>query len=129
MTGLSPEELQATVLEQLGAGPGGRKGTIESAETAYNLAQKVINAAYLIPPILAGADQKTGFSSADLKEAYFVFNANTQGGRDIIESELNKILKNSIFDTKCIQIQKLKLDTQEQSDDKENEVKPTKTEK
>lgn len=125
MSGLSPEELAATTLEQLGGGASGRKGTIESAEIAYNLAQKVINSAYLIPPILAGADQKTGFSSADLKEAYFVFNANTQNGRDIIESELNRILDNSVFETRNIEIQKLKLDTQEQSDEKKTEpIKP-----
>ena len=125
MSGLSPEELTATVLENLGSGPSGRKGTIESATIAYDLAQKVINSSYLIPPILAGSDQKTGFAAADLKEAYFVFNANTQGGRSIIESELNRVLKYSIFDTKSISINKLKLDVKE--DSKDQEVEQTKT--
>jgi len=123
MSGLSPEELQATVLENLGSGPNGRKGTIESATIAYDLAQKVINGVYLIPPILAGSDQKTGFASADLKEAYFVFNTVTQGGRDIIESELNRILEKSVFQTRDIKIKKLKLDTQESSDDSTTEAK------
>ena len=127
MSGLSPEEIQSTVLEEIGAGSGGRKGVIESAEVAYNLSQKVINGAYLIPPILAGADQKTGFSSADLKEAYFIFNSITQYGRDTIESELNRILSNSIFNTQSIEIKKLRLDeaeTEETKDDTQIKEKP-----
>lgn len=113
MSGLTPEEMSGTVLEEIGGGAGASKAVIESSGLAYELSQKVINGAYMIPPILAGADQKTGFSQADLKEAYFVFNANTQGGRDIIEAEINRILKNSVFDTKSIKIKKLKLDEDE----------------
>ena len=115
MSGLSEGEIQSTVLEKMGAGD--RKSTIESSAVAFELGQKVINAAYLIPPILAGADQKTGFSSADLKEAYFIFNATTQTGRDVIEAEINRILKNSIFNVEKIQIKKLKLDEDETQDD------------
>jgi hypothetical protein len=116
MSGLAPEDMENTVLEEIGAGAKGSGAAIDAATKAFNLAQKVINAAYLIPPILSGADQKTGFSSADLKEAYFVFNATTQIGRDIIESEINRILKVSIFKTKSIKINKLRLDETEISD-------------
>ena len=63
---------------------------------------------------LAGIDQKTGLSGADLQEAYYVFNAITQGGRDAIESELNLVLANSIFKTQDISIKKLSLDVQEE---------------
>ena len=113
MAGMSPEEMTNTLLEEIGAGAGAAGAIIESATKGYDLAQKVINSAYLIPPILSGADQKTGFSSADLKEAYFVFNAITQEGRDTIESELNEALKISSFNTKSIKIQKLTLDEEE----------------
>lgn len=113
LAGMTPEDMQATVLEKIGTGD--RKSTIESATMAYELAQKVINGAYMIPPILAGSDQKTGFSSADLKEAYFVFNAVTQHGRDTIEAQINRILANSVFKTKSISIKKLKLDIDEEA--------------
>jgi hypothetical protein len=126
MSGLSPEEMSSTVLEEIGGGAGASKAVIESSQLAYELSQKVINGAYMIPPILAGADQKTGFSSADLKEAYFVFNANTQGGRDIIEAELNRILENSIFKTKKISIKKLKLDENEEVEENDSVVNKTK---
>lgn len=112
LSGLAPEEVSNLVLEEIGAGGSG-KTPIENATTAYELDQKVINGVYLIPPILAGADQKTGFSSADLADAYFVFNSITQSGRDTIESELNRVLKNSVFETKSISINKLKLDVEE----------------
>ena len=59
--------------------------------------------------------QKTGLSGADLQEAYYVFNAITQGGRDAIESELNNVLANSIFQTQDISIKKLTLDVQEEN--------------
>jgi hypothetical protein len=126
MSGLSPEEVAATLLEEIGGGAGARGSIISSAADAYSLAQRVINGTYLIPPILAGADQKTGFSSADLKEAYLVFNTITQGGRDVIEAELNRILKASVFNVEPISIRKLKLDEAEM--DTENEaVKPQNT--
>lgn len=129
MSGLAPEEIQATILEEIGGGGGASKAIIESSTLAYELVQKVINGAYMIPPILAGADQKTGFSSADLKEAYFVFNANTQGGRDIIEAELTRILSNSIFKTKSIKIKKLKLDEDEEQDEKNGDPGSTEANK
>jgi hypothetical protein len=116
MSNMSPEEMQNTVLEEIGSGGSGKASVIESATKGYELSQKVINGAYLIPPILSGADQKTGFSSADLADAYFVFNAVTQEGRDTIESELNKALKISIFNTKQIKIEKLTLDVEEEGD-------------
>lgn len=112
MSGLAPEDIGATFLEQIGAGGSG-KTPIENATTAYELDQKVINGVYLIPPMLAGADQKTGFSQSDLADAYFVFNSITQSGRDTIESELNRVLGNSVFPVKKISINKLKLDVDE----------------
>ncbi len=117
LSDLSPEEVNATVLEEIGGGKGNSSSQIENSTKAFDLNQKVINGAYLIPPILAGADQKTGFSSADLKEAYFVFNAVTQNGRDTIESELNKILTISIFPVKSIKINKLELDIEETAEE------------
>lgn len=111
--GLSPDEVNSTLLEELGSGGSGAKAIIESAAASYELSQKPIHGAYLIPPILAGADQQTGFSSDDLEDGYKVFNAITQEGRDIIESQLNKILANSVFDTKSISIKRLKFDKEE----------------
>lgn len=112
--GLSPEDLSATLLEEIGGGGAGSKAIIESAKLAYELDQRVITGAYLIPPALAGVDNKTGFSGEDLKEAYFTFNAITQPGRDMIESELNRVLEHSIFKARDIKIKKLKLDIDEQ---------------
>lgn len=112
-SGLSPEEVSNTLLEEMGGGGAGSKAIIESAKMAFELNREVITGAYLIPPSLAGIDQATGFSGADLKEAYFVFNTITQGGRDAIENELNSILKHSIFKNKAIKIQKLSLDLEE----------------
>ena len=113
-SGLSPEEVNSTLLEEMGGGGAGSKAVIESAKMAYELDREVITGAYLIPPALAGIDQKTGFSGADLQEAYYVFNALTQGGRDAIEAELNSILNESVFKTRDISIKKLTLDTQEE---------------
>jgi len=109
-SGLSPEEVQSTLLEEMGGGGSGSKAIIESSKMAYELNREVITGAYLIPPSLAGIDQKSGFSGDDLKEAYFVFNAITQGGRDSIQSEINNILKHSIFECQEIKLNKLKLD-------------------
>lgn len=110
LSGLSPEEMQHTILEEISAGNGSSGSVIENCTKTYDLDQKVITGAYLIPPALAGIDYKTGFSSNDLKEAYFVFNATTQTGRETIEAELNRILKNSIFDVKEVKLQKLALE-------------------
>lgn len=113
LSGLAPEDLQATLLEEIGGGSGARSSIVDSAKTAYELDKEVINGAYLIPPALAGIDQKSGFSGKDLEEAYFIYNAITQGGRDVIESELNRVLDSSIFKTRNIAIKKLKLDIEE----------------
>jgi len=109
MSGISPDDLQATVLEEIGGG-NNTVGIIKSVTEAYNLSQKVINGAYHIPPILAGADQKTGFSAPDLRDGYFVMNAVTQGGRNAIENGINRILEKSIFPIKKVELQKLHLD-------------------
>lgn len=108
LAGLSEEAMKGTVLEEIGGGSG-RTGIIESARSAYELNREVINGTYLIPPALAGIDQKSGFSGADLQEAYDVFNSITQTDRDTIESELGRILKNSIFKIDGIKIEPLKL--------------------
>ena len=112
MPDVNPETIHAHVLEEFGSGASGNS-VMDNIQKSYNLCHKVINGAYLIPPILAGADQQTGFSAPDLKSAYFVFNTQTQEGRDTIEAEINKILKNSVFKTKSIKINKLKLDEEE----------------
>lgn len=113
-SGLSPEEVSNTLLEEMGGGGSAKSSIIESAKLAYELDREVITGAYLIPPSLAGIDQKSGFSGADLQEAYYVFNAVTQGGRDAIEAELNSILEYSIFKTRDVSIKKLTLDVQEE---------------
>jgi len=112
-SGLSEEEVKNTLLEEIGSGAGGAKTIIDTASATYSLCRSAIIGAYLIPPILAGADQATGFTTQELKDAYFVFNANTQEGRSIIEREVNKILKVSNFKTKEIHIKKLSLDEEE----------------
>jgi hypothetical protein len=112
-SGLSPEEVQSTLLEEMGGGGAGSKAVIESSKLAYELSREVITGAYLIPPALAGIDKSSGFSGEDLKEAYFVFNATTQGGRESIQSEINNVLKHSTFDIKKIKINKLRLDLEE----------------
>ena len=113
-SGLSPEEVGNTLLEEMGGGGAGSRAIIESAKMAYELNREVISGAYLIPPALAGIQQSSGFSGADLQEAYFVFNAITQGGRDAIEAELNSILENSVFKTRDVSIKKLTLDLQDE---------------
>jgi hypothetical protein len=109
MSGLSPEEMQNTTLEKIGSGGSGTT-IMDNCTVTYDLDQKVITGAYLIPPALAGIDVSTGFSSEDLKEAYFAFNAFTQDGRDSIQTELNRILKHSVFPVKEIKLKKLTLD-------------------
>ena len=112
-SGLDPETLNSTLLEEIGSGGAGSKAVIESATLTYELDHRVITGAYQIPPALAGVDNSTGFSGEDLAEAYFVFNAITQNGRDAIEAQLNRILENSIFNTKSIKIKKLSLEDEE----------------
>lgn len=110
LSGLSPDEVQNSILEEIGSGGAGSSAIIESCTKTYELAHKVINGAYLIPPILSGADQKIGFSSSDLKDAYFVFNSVTQPGREAIESCINRVLAKGNFSVKSIKLQKLTLD-------------------
>jgi hypothetical protein len=110
MSGLSPDEVNNNLLEEVGSGGSGAAAIIESCTKTYELAHKVINGAYLIPPILAGGDQKTGFSSSDLTDAYFVFNAVTQPARDTIEAGINRVLKHGNFGIKEIKLQKLTLE-------------------
>tara|TARA_R110000764_G_scaffold64032_1_gene134983 strand:+ start:1046 stop:2422 length:1377 start_codon:yes stop_codon:yes gene_type:complete len=94
---LSPEEISGTVLEEIGSGGSGAKTTIEAAILTYELSQKVITGAYLIPPVLAGINISNGFSGVDLEDAYGVFNAVTKPGRDVIEQQLNRMLAASEF--------------------------------
>ena len=111
MAGLDPETVNSTLLEEIGGG--NSKAIIESAQLTYELDHRVLTGAYQIPPALAGIDNSTGFSGEDIKEAYFVFNAITQSGRDQIEASLNRILDNSIFKTRDVKIKKLSLDEEE----------------
>ncbi|AGH56723.1 structural protein [Cellulophaga phage phi19:2] len=115
LSGLTPDDLAATLLEEIGSGGSGAKVVIESAKLTYDLDKEVISNAYLIPPALSGIDRNTGFSGEDLEEAYDVFNAITQGGRDIIENELNRVLENSIFNVKSVQLNPLELDLKSKS--------------
>ena len=115
-SGLSPDEVSSTLLEEIGSGGAGSKAIIEASELTYNLDKNVITGAYLIPPALSGIDNSSGFSGEDLTEAYFVFNAITQGGRDTIESEINRVLKDSVFRTKKIKIKKLSLDVDDEEE-------------
>lgn len=104
MSDLSPDEVNATLLEEIGRGTAGANDIVNSVTKAYELNQKVINNIYLIPPVLGGGDQKVGFSSADLVEAYAVFNAQTQHGREVIQNEVNRLLKYSDFSVKEIKL-------------------------
>ena len=113
---MSPEEINATILEEIGAGGSGSKATMESAILTYELDQKVITGAYLIPPILAGIGIQNGFTGVDLEDAYNVFNAITQSGRDIIEQKLNQMLKASVFKNEVpeIKIKPLSLNVEQE---------------
>lgn len=119
LSGLSPEEMNGTILEEIQSG--GADGTvIKSAKLTYDLDREVIVGAYLIPPVLAGIDISKGFSQNDLQEAYFVFNSITQEGRDIIEQHVNRLLKYSRFKVKNIKIKKLTLDVDEENIEGDN---------
>ncbi|UXQ88795.1 portal protein [Tenacibaculum phage Larrie] len=126
--GLSEEEVKGTILEEIGSGGSGAKAVVESAKLTYELIQKVINGAYLIPPVLAGADQNNGFSGTDLKDAYFVFNAVTKDGRECLQGNINRILKHSEFEVKEIKVNKLELDEDEEKDVEEVASKAVKGE-
>jgi hypothetical protein len=96
------------LLEQLGSG--NNSAIIDSSTKTFDLDRKAINGAYLIPPILAGEDVKTGFSTESLKDAYNVFNAFTQPGRDRIAKEINKILKAGNFGIDKIKLTPMSLE-------------------
>lgn len=110
LAGLTEADVKATLLEEIGGGAGSAGAIVDAIVKAFELSSKVINGAYLIPPILAGTDQKVGFSAPNLGDAYYVFNSITQGGRDTIEQEVNRVLAQSVFKTRSISINKLRLD-------------------
>ena len=109
MSNMSQEAMSSTVLEEIGSGASGAGAIIDSVQKAYELCSKVINGVYMIPPVLAGENNGNAFAAPDLKDAYYIFNANTKNGRETIESELNRILKNSVFKTKEIKLEELAL--------------------
>lgn len=111
-SGLTPEEVQGTLLEAIDGGASNK--VIDSAQATFNLGREAIAGAFLIPKILVGGDQSTGFTTTELEDAYYVFNAITQEGRDTIENQINKILKHSVFNVGPIKINKLKLDADEE---------------
>ena len=108
ISGMTEEEMKSTMLEEIGGG--NNSAIIESAQKTFDLDRQVITGAYLIPPILSGADVSTGFSTEALKDAYNVFNAITEQGRNRIQKEINKILKEGSWDIKSIELTKLKLE-------------------
>ncbi len=124
LCGLTEEEMSQTMLEEIGNG--NNSAVIESAQKTFELDRQVITGAYLIPPILSGIDVSTGFSTEALKDAYNVFNAITEQGRNRIEKEINKILKVGKWELKSIKLTKLKLDFDGESEE-EVEGDETKT--
>ena len=95
-TGLSPEEVNGTMFEEMGSGGAGKKTVMETVLLTNDLNKKIINGAYLIPPVLAGSDQKNGFGGTNLEDAYWIFNSITVEGRDAIQDTINSILPYSI---------------------------------
>tara|TARA_R110002110_G_scaffold246423_1_gene462802 strand:+ start:247 stop:1644 length:1398 start_codon:yes stop_codon:yes gene_type:complete len=107
IAGLSEEEVGKDLLEEIGGG--NSSAIIDSATKTFELDRQVITGAYLIPPILSGADVATGFSTESLKDAYNVFNAITEAGRSRIQKEVNKILKAGEFGIDSIELKPLEL--------------------
>lgn len=124
LSGLSENELNGTLLEPIASGSGS-KTVMDNCVVANDLSHKVINNAYLIPPILSGAAESTGFSQNDLSESYFIFNAITKDGRDKIEAQVNRVLAVGNFDVKAIKLQKLTLDNDEKDIDPDGKNTPT----
>jgi hypothetical protein len=120
ISGLSEDEVGNDLLEQLGSG--NNSAIIDSAQKTFELDRQVINGVYLIPPILSGQDVSTGFSTESLKDAYNVFNAFTQPGRDRIAKEINKILKSGSFGIDSIKLTPIKLEVEGAEDSEELEV-------
>ena len=107
LSGLSEDEVGKDLLEEIGGG--NTSAIIDSATKTFELDRQVITGAYLIPPILSGADVSTGFSTESLKDAYNVFNAITEPGRARIQKEINKILKAGDFGIDSIELKPLAL--------------------
>lgn len=126
LSGLTEADVNSTLLEEIGSGSGGRSSVIDGASKAFELDKTVINGAYLIPPALAGIDLKSGFSGADLQEAYDVYNALTQEGRDTLEDGINKCLEKSVFNVKSIAIQPIRIGEEEQVEEVDGDEEPKK---
>ncbi len=108
ISGLSEEEMNSSLLEEIGSGSG--SAIIDSATKTFDLDKKVITGVYLIPPVLSGIEVSTGFSTEALVDAYNVFNAITKQGRKTIEREVNKILAAGDFGIDCIELTSITLD-------------------
>jgi hypothetical protein len=118
MYNLTDEEMQNTLLERIDSD---KASIIDSSSKAFELTNTRINSAIMVPPALAGIDQNSGFSGADLEEAYNVFNAITESGRNVIESKINEVLKYGDFGISSIKLNPLKLSLKgETSGDGEN---------
>tara|TARA_R110000737_G_scaffold123110_2_gene155148 strand:+ start:4523 stop:5944 length:1422 start_codon:yes stop_codon:yes gene_type:complete len=113
MSGLGDDEIKGNLLEEIGGG--NNSAIIESATKTFELDRQVITGAYLIPPILSGADVNTGFSTESLKDAYNVFNAITEPGRERIQKEINKILSAGDFGIDSIELTPLSLSFEEEA--------------
>lgn len=109
LSSLSPEEVQNTLLEEIGSGAAGASAIVDAVEKAHKINKDVISNVYLIPPVLAGRDVAKGLSTGDLQDAYAVFNSITQEGRNKIQGEINRILAVSNFERKQIQLVPLEL--------------------
>ena len=123
MANLSEEEMRGNVLERIESD---KASIMDSSIKTFELTKGQLTGAYLIPPALAGIDQDSGFSGADLEEAYNVFNAVTQGGRDIVQNHINRMLKAGDFGIDAIELQPLELvlkkDSEEQVDEHGDEA-------
>ena len=113
MAELTEEEMRSDTLERIESD---KASIMDSSIKTFELTKKQLTGAYLIPPSLAGIDQSGGFSGADLQEAYDVYNAITQQGRDIIEAKINFVLKHGNFGISEIKLQPLKLILPNQSE-------------
>ena len=114
ISGLGEDEVGKDLLEEIGGGAS--SAIIDSATKTFELDRQVITGAYLIPPILSGADVATGFSTESLKDAYNVFNAITEAGRARIQKEINKILKAGEFGIDSIELNPLALNFEDKQE-------------
>lgn len=114
--GLTDEEMKSNILERIESD---KASIMDSSIKTFELTKGQINGAYLIPPALAGIDQESGFSGEDLEEAYRVFNAITQDGRNVIENAVNRVLAAGSFGVKSIKLQPMKLEMESKEDEEE----------